>query len=458
MTVIAEATGIAETTGAETAPHPEARIPNLRAAETPILDLSADRASQGANFRRVRAVSEALASPLTPEDQVIQSMDDASPTKWHLAHTTWFFETFLLKHFDPDYREYHPRFAYLFNSYYEGMGEFHPRPRRGMLSRPTVGEMLSYRAHVDDATARLIETAPERDWAEIAALIELGLNHEQQHQELLLTDIKHAFSCNSLYPAYAAREVEPAEAAAPVFWVDYEGGLREIGHDGNGFAFDSEKPRHKTYVAPYRLASRPVTNGEYLEFIGDGGYRDPLLWLSEGWSLRRENDWRAPMYWIEEDGEWRAMTLSGLLPVDPVEPVCHVSYHEAWAYANWAGKRLPTEPEWECAAERLAVEGRFLDFRRYHPRPAPGDGIESTPVQMFGDVWEWTQTSYAPYPGFRPLAGAAAEYNGKFMCNQYVLRGGSCVTPPGHIRATYRNFFYPGDRWQFTGFRLAEDG
>lgn len=406
-------------------------------------------------YRTVRQLTDRLAEPLGAEDQTIQSMPDVSPTKWHRAHTTWFFETFVLKPHLADYREYDPAFGYLFNSYYEQIGERHPRPQRGILSRPTVEQIGGYRSHVDAAMQRLVETADEALCNTLAPLVELGLNHEQQHQELLLMDIKHVFSCNPLRPAYASAQAPGPGSIPPTSWIHFDGGLVEIGHDGTGFAFDNEGPRHKTWLEPYRLANRLVTTGAFLEFIEDGGYETPAIWLSEGWATVQARGWKAPLYWEEIDGEWQVFTLAGRRALDPREPVVHVSYYEADAFARWAGHRLPTEAEWETAATDLPVVGNFVDSGALHPRPAAGDGAGLQ--QMFGDVWEWTMSPYSPYPGFRPAEGAIGEYNGKFMVNQMVLRGGCCATSPGHTRATYRNFFPPDARWAFSGFRLADE-
>lgn len=438
----------------------------------------------------VRAASLALAVPLSDEDCCAQSMPDASPVKWHLAHTTWFFETFLLEPREPDFAPFHPAFRVLFNSYYNGVGAKHPRPQRGLLTRPSMEQVLAYRRDVDARMQRLLSELDERADAEhagLAALVELGLQHEQQHQELIVTDVKHLLSCNPLWPAYrlqsAVAAVAPvrgqeATEAAPVRWRRFEGGVAEIGHcakaDGAGFAFDNESPRHRVYLQPYALASRPVSTGEYLAFVEAGGYRDPALWLAEGWDWVRAQGLEHPLYWQCQptqgagggtDGGWHEFTLAGLRPLDHAAPVVHVSYYEADAYARWAGARLPTEPEWEAAAAAMAADGcgHFADSGVLHPRPAPGAARSTDsarqPVleQMFGDVWEWTQSSYAAYPGFRVADGAVGEYNGKFMVNQYVLRGGSCATPPGHVRATYRNFFPATARWQFSGLRLARD-
>ncbi|MGX2039931.1 ergothioneine biosynthesis protein EgtB [Methylocaldum sp. MU1018] len=408
------------------------------------------------DYRVVRGDSEALCEPLAVEDYVVQAMPDVSPPKWHLAHTSWFFENFLLVPYLKRYRVFHERYGHLFNSYYETAGTFFPRPQRGLLARPTVADIYRYRTHVDEAVAELLADPPVRDRDEIASRLALGLNHEQQHQELLLTDIKYNFAVNPLRPAYRPPNHPEAPEAPLLKWIGYSGGLEEIGHAGAGFAYDNETPRHKIHLRDYRLASRLVTNGEYLEFIEAGGYRRAELWLSDGWAAVGRRGWQAPLYWEIVDGEWRLMTLSGMCPIDWNEPVCHVSFYEADAYARFRGKRLPTEAEWECAASRCAVRGNFRESGRYHPVTISETG-ESDIAQMFGDAWEWTQSPYAPYPGFKPLAGSLGEYNGKFMCNQMVLRGGSCATPRSHIRTTYRNFFYPSDRWQFTGIRLAED-
>jgi ergothioneine biosynthesis protein EgtB len=395
-------------------------------------------------FARVRSLSEALAALLSPEDQCLQSMPDASPAKWHLAHTTWFFERMILAD-RPGYRVFHRDYDGLFNSYYLGMGQPMCRAERGLLSRPSAAEILSYRHHVDEAMLGAL--LDER----LAGLVELGIHHEQQHQELLLTDIKHAFWKNPLKPAYCPAPPADVGSARPLGWFEHPGGTAPVGDAGEGFAFDNERPRHDVLLRPFRLASRLVTCGEYLDFMDDGGYRRPELWLSDGWDIAGRRDWRAPLYWSEDRGS--VFTLNGPRALNPAEPVVHVSFYEAAAYAAWAGKRLPTEFEWEAAAISQPVEGNFLDIDTLRPRPA-GDG---TLVQMFGDAWEWTRSSYDPYPGFRPFAGASGEYNGKFMVGQMVLRGGSCATPPGHIRPTYRNFFGPSARWQFGGIRLAED-
>jgi len=435
-----------------------------------------DRAALIARYDAVRSVSDRLAAPLSPADRVVQSMPDASPTKWHLAHVTWFFETVILEALAPGYTAFDPAYAYLFNSYYESLGERHPRPQRGLLTRPDDSEIAAYRAHVDAGMHALAETAPDAVWRRAAPLIVLGLHHEQQHQELLLMDILHAFSCNPLRPAYADPAGVPApgdaagaEGALPdsVGWIDHPGGLIEIGFDpetsADGFAFDNERPRHKVWLEPFRLADRPVTNLEWLAFIEDGGYETATLWLSDGWQTVCEQGWTAPLYWERRDGAWTRMTLRGPIPLDLAAPVSHVSYYEADAFARWAGARLPTEAEWEVMAARCRPSGNLLDTGALMPGPAHDptsttfDGEAGTPRQMFGDVWEWTASAYSPYPGFRPAAGAVGEYNGKFMCSQQVLRGGCCLTPADHVRASYRNFFYPHQRWQVAGLRLAAD-
>jgi ergothioneine biosynthesis protein EgtB len=405
-------------------------------------------------FAAVRAASRSLAALLSPEDQTIQSMADASPTKWHLSHTTWFFETFLLSPHLPGYRVFDEAFGYLFNSYYETVGPRHPRPARGMLSRPGVAEIAAYRAHVDAAMAALIDDAPPAGWRQLAALIDLGLNHEQQHQELILMDIKHALSLNPLLPAYLTPGPSERRTAPPLSWIELAGGLHEIGHDGAGFAFDNEGPRHRVWLEPFRLASRLVTNGEYLAFIADAGYRRAELWLSEGWATVCQESWHAPLYWSGAGDDWSIFTLAGARRLDPAEPVSHVSHYEADAFARWAGKRLPGEAEWEVAASGVALSGNLADRGIYHPQPAPeGPGLQ----QMIGDLWEWTSSPYIGYPRYRAPEGAIGEYNGKFMSNQMVLRGGAAATPADHIRITYRNFFPPGARWAFGGIRLADD-
>ncbi len=400
-------------------------------------------------YQQVRQISDRICQPLETEDYVIQSMPDVSPPKWHLAHTTWFFETFLLVPHLPGYTVFHPQFGYLFNSYYEAVGARHPRHQRGSLSRPTVTEVYSYREHVDRSMAILLANAAED--RHIASLVTLGLHHEQQHQELLLTDIKHILALNPLHPVYRADLTLPAYSPSSTHqWLEYAGGVYEIGHQGNEFAFDNESPRHKTYLQDYQLGNRLVTNGEYLEFIQAGGYQQSKYWLTEGWATLQSLQWQSPLYWEKIDGEWSVMTLGGLRKLNENEPVCHVSFFEADAYASWCGKRLPTEAEWEVAVADEPMSGNFLDRDSLHPAPA----IDRN-HQFFGDVWEWTQSAYLPYPGFEIADGAIGEYNGKFMCNQMVLRGGSCVTSHSHMRSTYRNFFPTAARWQFTGIRLA---
>jgi ergothioneine biosynthesis protein EgtB len=402
-----------------------------------------------ARYDAVRRRSLALAEPLTDEDCGAQSMPDASPIKWHLAHTTWFFETFILERMEAQFAPFHPAFRVLFNSYYNGVGEKHPRAQRGLLTRPAMSQVRAYRADVDARVARLLGgELPAEQGAQLAELIALGLQHEQQHQELMLTDVKHLLAQSALLPEYMTMPLPPAAAAAPMTWLTFDGGLTDIGHDGDGFCFDNELPRHKQYVAPFALASRLVTNGEYLAFIAAGGYFNAALWLAEGWDWVRSQNLNSPIYWQQDDqGRWQEFTLHGAQALDLQRPVTHLSLFEADAYANWAGARLPTEAEWELAAAHTAIETGAL-----HPAGAPrGDGLQ----QMFGHCWQWTSSSYAPYPGFQVAPGALGEYNGKFMLNQYVLRGSSCATPDGHARASYRNFFPAGARWQFTGIRLA---
>jgi ergothioneine biosynthesis protein EgtB len=417
-------------------------------------ETSVERGSLADRYREVRGLTERLCEPLAVEDYVVQSMPDASPAKWHLAHTSWFFETFVLAEGAPGYRPFSERYGYLFNSYYNAVGPRVARPQRGLLSRPTVAEVYRYRAATDDRLLGFLDGAEEGTLARLAPAVVLGLHHEQQHQELILTDLKHLFGCNPLRPAYREAELSAGADPGPARWVEFPEAIREIGHDGDGFCFDNETPRHRALVPGFRLASRPVTNAEFLAFVEDGGYARADLWLSDGWNARAAHDWQAPLYWEMHGGRWETLTLAGPREVDGAEPVCHVSWYEADAYARWAGCRLPTEAEWETAAAGAPVEGNFLEGGRLHPEPAgSGGGLR----QVFGDVWEWTASPYTAYPGYRPPAGALGEYNGKFMCNQVVLRGGSCVTPRGHVRASYRNFFSPEARWQFSGLRLAKD-
>ena len=403
----------------------------------------------GALYDSVRKRSLMLAEPLSDEDCGAQSMPDASPVKWHLAHTTWFFETFILERMEANFQPFHAAFRVLFNSYYNGIGEKHPRPQRGLLTRPAMAQVRAYRADVDARIGALLarRLAPA-ERAQLASLLELGLQHEQQHQELMLTDVKHLLAQNPLLPAYFEAPFAAAGIAAPQAWIDCEGGLAEIGFDGGGFCFDNELPRHRQYVAPFALAARLVSNGEYLEFIRAGGYANASLWLAEGWDWVRSGALTCPLYWQQDGaGQWREFTLFGQQELDLQRPATHLSLFEADAYAHWAGARLPTEAEMELAAQHAPVLAGDL-----HPA---GQAAQVGLTQMFGHCWQWTSSSYAPYPGFRAAPGALGEYNGKFMLNQYVLRGSSCATPPGHARASYRNFFPAGARWQFTGIRLA---
>ncbi len=453
---------------------------------------AAQRTSQAedllARYRDVRDFSKLLTRDLEPEDCVVQSMPDVSPTKWHLAHTSWFFETFVLKTWLKNYRPAIPEYGFLFNSYYNAAGSMHRRDLRGLISRPTVAESFRYRENIDRALEDLVSSASEELLREMESILVLGMNHEQQHQELLLTDIKHVLAQNPLHPVFRKRAEDKPAAVAPIKFVQFEETIATIGHDGNGFSYDNESPRHRALVPAFSLATRLVTCGEYLRFIAEEGYRHSEFWLSLGWMTVNEQRWEAPLYWEKQDGEWWHFTLSGFRRVDENEPVTHVSYFEADAFASWAGARLPTEFEWERVAQEQAVAGNFVELERFHPAPsstvipseaegsrrsylkasAEGsldsarDDLAKGPSgtnlkQLFGDVWEWTRSSYSPYPGYRAERGVLGEYNGKFMCNQYVLRGGSCATSRSHIRATYRNFFQPEKRWQFTGIRLARD-
>jgi ergothioneine biosynthesis protein EgtB len=456
----------------ETASTPEAAKRSVFSASEARTERLRDR------FHQIRKFTNMLCAGLEPEDCVVQSMPDVSPTKWHLAHTTWFFETFILKKFVLGYRAEIPEYAYLFNSYYNAAGDMHRRDLRGLISRPTMSQAQRYRVSVDSHIDDLLSNPDENMLDEIEPILVLGIHHEQQHQELLITDIKHVFAQNPLYPVFRGRarhSVHPEERTAtptcrgPYQFIDFEQTVTEIGHNGDGFAYDNEGPRHQALVPAFSLATRPVTNGEFIAFIEDNGYSRPEFWLSLGWMTVNEQRWNSPLYWTKRDGAWWNFTLSGLRPVDQSEPVTHISYFEADAYANWAGARLPSEFEWECAAVDCPIEGNLVETELFHPAPvavAPnafGAVSAQKPeqhrhlVQMFGDVWEWTRSAYSPYPGYRAAPGALGEYNGKFMCNQYVLRGGSCATSRTHIRRTYRNFFQPEKRWQFTGIRLARD-
>ncbi|MBN8809450.1 MAG: ergothioneine biosynthesis protein EgtB [Sphingomonas sp.] len=414
------------------------------------LGLSPSSEALGQRLAGVRALTEALAAPLSDADATVQSMDDASPAKWHLAHTTWFFETFVLRDFVPGYALHDERFPFLFNSYYEAEGRRHARGRRGMVTRPSLAEVLAYRAHVDAALAEALPALPEA----ARELVRLGCHHEEQHQELLLTDILHLMSENPIEPAvWPGAPKVPVAMPGPIGWIEHHGGIVRIGHDDPNFAFDCEGPRHDALLTPHAIADRTVTNGEWAAFIADGGYADPRHWLSDGWAWVQREGIVAPLYWEQRDGAWTRFGLDGRRPIDPAAPVTHVSFFEADAFASWAGARLPTEFEWEAAAASHDPDGgNQLDTAGpVEPRPSPGGPA------FFGDVWEWTGSAYRPYPGFKPCDGAVGEYNGKFMSGQFVLRGGSCATPRGHVRACYRNFFYPHQRWQFTGVRLAKD-
>jgi len=449
----------------ETASTPAAAKRSLFSASQSRIEGLRDR------FHQIRKFTDALSVGLEPEDCVVQSMPDVSPTKWHLAHTTWFFETFILKKFVAGYRPEIPEYAYLFNSYYNAAGDMHRRDLRGLISRPTVSQALRYRASVDSHIDNLLSNSDQNLLDEIETLLILGIHHEQQHQELLVTDIKHVFAQNPLYPVFrepktgGRSSATPGSQSSPLQFIDFEERIVGIGHNGDEFAYDNEGPRHQALVPAFSLATRPVTNGEFIAFIEDNGYSRSEFWLSLGWMTVNEQRWSAPLYWTKREGAWWNFTLSGLRPVDQSEPVTHISYFEADAYANWAGARLPTEFEWERAALSCPIEGNFIETELFHPAPAPRQAgslsaeTGKMPIlqQIFGDVWEWTRSAYSPYPGYRAAPGALGEYNGKFMCNQYVLRGGSCATSRTHIRRTYRNFFQPEKRWQFTGIRLARD-
>jgi ergothioneine biosynthesis protein EgtB len=435
-----------------------ATIEKTAAAHSGKRGLSERRQALCDRFHQVRDFTTRLTADLAPEDCVVQSMPDVSPAKWHMAHTTWFFETFVVKKWVAGYQPEVPEYAYLFNSYYNAAGDMHRRDLRGLISRPTVEATRRYRSSIDGHIEDLLASCDESLLAELEPLLILGIHHEQQHQELLVTDIKHVFAQNPLHPVFHGRKIAVMPAAAEALtFVRFPEEIVQIGHAGPEFSYDNEGPQHRALILDFALASRPVTNGEYLKFIEAGGYARSEYWLSLGWTTVNEQRWQAPLYWTKKDGQWWNFTLSGFRPVEESQPVTHVSYFEADAYANFAGARLPTEFEWERAANGLPEEGNFVENEMFHPQAAdahaPGRGL----AQMFGDVWEWTRSSYSPYPGYRAAPGALGEYNGKFMCNQYVLRGGSCATSRTHIRRTYRNFFQPEKRWQFTGIRLAQD-
>ncbi|OVE76107.1 hypothetical protein BVX98_06410 [bacterium F11] len=421
-----------------------------------------------AEFDRIRETTEFLCHPLQTEDYVVQPIEDVSPPKWHLGHTTWFFESNILKPFSPRYRLYHEKFNFLFNSYYESFGPRTLRSQRGFLSRPTVKEIYEYRRYINDKINQLSINLSEEDWVEFVRLMNIGLQHEQQHQELLITDLKFIFGNNPLKPFYYKQNTSPEmtqpsnKKKATQTFLGFHGGIVPFGFSGKGFAFDNEKPSHQVYLPEYKLMNRLITNGEYLEFIQDGGYRNFRLWLSDGWELVNRKNWEAPLYWEKEGGKWFLYSLNGFKELNLEEPVCHISFYEADAYARWAKKRLPTEVEWENAARihiRNFDDANLLDDHHFHPQVLANSPLQnrSTLKQMIGDVWEWTSSSYLPYPGFQPEEGVLGEYNGKFMINQMVLRGGSCATPRSHIRISYRNFFQPDKRWQFSGIRLASD-
>jgi ergothioneine biosynthesis protein EgtB len=405
-------------------------------------------------FKKIRQASLDIVEPLEPEDYVIQVMTNTSPTKWHLAHVSWFFETFVLDRAYDDYDSLHPQYSYIFNSYYLQTGQPHGRFKRGFLSRPTVEEVMEYRSYVNQNVTDFLENATDEHLTEFGPVIEIGNNHEQQHQELMITDFKFMFAQNPLFPVYREQNTAENHVTGDLNWVSFEEGIYEIGNAGGEFTYDNEHPCHRRFLEPFELGDRLITNGEYMEFMEDSGYERSELWLDDGWSAVNENNWNAPLYWIQKEGPWQYYTLSGLRKVDPNEPVTHVSYYEADAFARWAGARLPTEAEWEVAAGDMPCQGNFVESKAFHPRPLQQNKSELN--QMYGDVWEWTKSSYDAYPGYQPLEGALGEYNGKFMCGQYVLRGGSCATSKTHIRKTYRNFFYPDARWQFNGIRLAK--
>ncbi|MDX1638222.1 MAG: ergothioneine biosynthesis protein EgtB [Balneolaceae bacterium] len=405
-------------------------------------------------FKTIRNFSDTLVAPLETEDFVIQAMENTSPTKWHLAHTSWFFETFILEKAIRDYESMHPQYAYLFNSYYLQTGEPYKRADRGLISRPTVSEVFDYREYIDEQVIDFLDRADQDRLSEWGPVIEIGIHHEQQHQELILTDLKYMFYQNPLNPAYRDLQLPESKTPDELRWISFEEGIYHVGNDGGEFTYDNEHPRHRRFLEPFSVTDRLITNAKFLEFIEDDGYHRSPLWLDDGWATVNERGWEAPLYWEKRDDEWYQFTLSGLRKLEPNEPVSHISYYEADAFARWAGARLPTEGEWEAVAGDLPYEGNFVDEGHYHPKPLQNSENEGF-KQVYGDVWEWTQSGYDPYPGYKPLEGALGEYNGKFMCGQYVLRGGSCATSQSHIRKTYRNFFYPDARWQFSGLRLA---
>lgn len=409
------------------------------------------------HFLSVRNFSEELANPLETEDYIVQSMPDVSPTKWHLAHTSWFFEAFVLSEADKKYKSLHPQYNFLFNSYYVQVGERHIRAQRGLLTRPTVSQVYEYREYVTEHVLNFIDKANDDTWQKFAPVIEIGIHHEQQHQELIVTDIKHVFSVNPLKPVYLKKGNLPSEHIGALNFVEFDGGIFEIGNNGEEFIYDNESPRHKTFLNPFSLGERLITNGEYLEFMEDGGYEKTELWLSDGAAAVENEKWNAPLYWEKVDGEWFNFKLTGFDKLNHNEPVCHISHYEADAFARWKDARLPTEAEWEIAADKISINGNFVEERNFHPVPLTNKNGNNSLHQMYGDVWEWTQSAYTPFPGYKPLPGALGEYNGKFMSNQIVLKGGSCATSKTHIRKTYRNFFPPHSRWQFMGLRLAKD-
>lgn len=434
---------------------PRKKTPLVKSGATNTQPLLTDRPALINYFIKVRAFSERLCEPLVTEDYVIQTMPDVSPTKWHLGHTSWFFEAFILRDAYNDFKSINPLYDYLFNSYYVQIGERWFRPHRGFLSRPTVKDVYDYRKFINENVQKFIETADENNLLKFAPIIEIGLNHEQQHQELILTDIKHVLSVNPLNPVYAERNIKKSNFNSKLSWLKFPEGIYEIGSDAQSFCYDNEMPRHKQFLKSFFLANRLVTNGEFIEFIEDGGYENTHIWLSDGWATVEKERWHAPLYWEKKDGEWWNFTLNGFRKVNQGEPVTHISYYESDAYATWCNLRIPTEAEWEVSSADIKYDGNFVDDMTFHPLPLEEN--ETGLKQMYGDVWEWTRSSYSPYPGYKPLPGALGEYNGKFMSGQMVLRGGSCATSKSHIRNTYRNFFPPHSRWQFMGLRLAKD-